>query len=280
MHQDLRHAEERRREWINERRAAVIAAYDAEAATYDRHPYPNRPQQVWVKRLLATCPDHGIVLDAPCGTGRYFPFVAAAGHRVVGIDQSANMLAEAQRRGIAIDLQHVSLQDLSFVERFDAVMTIDAMENVAPEDWPGVLANLHRALRPGGHLYLTVEEHHDVDYAAAHEALLERGLPAVPGEIIDGDVAGYHHLPSRDQVIEWIATAELALIDEAYHQEDGWGYRHLLLQRPTWAHVPATASLVSQHPASTPCSVTQEATELRTAHPDVSLRGGGGDLAR
>ena len=37
-------------------------------------------------------------------------------------------------------------------------MTIDAMENVTPEDWPPVLANLRRAVRPGGHLYLTVEE--------------------------------------------------------------------------------------------------------------------------
>ena len=57
-------------------------------------------------------------------------------------------------------------------------------------------------------------------------------LPAVLGEVIDGDVAGYHYYPSREQVIEWIATAGLAVIDEAYHQEDGWGYRHLLLQRP------------------------------------------------
>ena len=57
--------------------------------------------------------------------------------------------------------------------------------------------------------------------------------PAVLGEVIDGDVAGYHYYPSRDQVIEWTATARLTLVDEAYHQEDGWGYRHLLLQRPT-----------------------------------------------
>lgn len=233
MNQDTRHATQQRRGWINERRASVVAAYDAEAATYDRHPYPNRPQQAWVKRLLTLCPDHGIVLDAPCGTGRYFPLVAAAGHRVVGIDQSANMLDRAQRRGIAIDLQHVGLQELSFVERFDAVMTIDAMENVAPEDWPGVLANLHHALRPGGHLYINVETLDDADFAATHQALLARGLPAVPGEVIDGDVAGYHYYPSREQIIEWIATADLHLVDEAYHQEDGWGYRHLLLRRPT-----------------------------------------------
>jgi cyclopropane fatty-acyl-phospholipid synthase-like methyltransferase len=240
MNRHTRDAEQRRT-WLNERRSSVVAAYDADAARYDSHPYPNKPQQAWVKRLLTLCPDHALVLDAPCGTGRYFPLVVAAGHRVVGIDQSVNMLAEAQRRDLAIDLQHVGLQELSFVQRFDAVMTIDAMENVAPEDWPSVLANLHRALRPGGHLYLTVEEHPDVDFAAALETLLARGLPAVPGEIIDGDVAGYHYYPSRKQVIEWIAHARLSVIDEASHQEDGWGYRHLLLQRPTLT--PTTASV-------------------------------------
>jgi hypothetical protein len=81
-------------------------------------------------------------------------------------------------------------------------------------------------------MYLTVEEPHDADFAAEHQALLARGLPAVPGEIINGDVAGYHYYPNRDQVIEWITKAELSLVDEAYHQEDGWGYRHLLLHRP------------------------------------------------
>ena len=83
-----------RRAWLAVRRAAVVAAYDAEAATYDRHPYPNKPQQAWVRRLLTLCPEHATVLDAPCGTGRYFPLIAAAGHRVVGIDQSAGMLAD------------------------------------------------------------------------------------------------------------------------------------------------------------------------------------------
>jgi len=45
--------------------------------------------------------------------------------------------------------------DLAYAREFDAVMTVDAMENVPPEEWPLVLANLHRAVRPGGYLYLT-----------------------------------------------------------------------------------------------------------------------------
>ena len=222
-----------RQEWIDARRAAVVADYDAGAANYDADPYPNETQQEWVERLLATCPAGGTVLDAPCGTGQYFSMVADSGLHVVGIDQSAGMLEQARDRGIAITLEHVGLQELAFVEKFDAVMTVDAMENVAPEDWPRVLTNLHRAVRPGGHLYMTVEEENEADVDAAYAALCAAGAPAVHGEVVEGDVAGYHYYPGRERVLGWIAAEGLDIVDEGFKQEDGWGYRHFLLRSPT-----------------------------------------------
>jgi hypothetical protein len=75
-----------RREWLAERRAAVIAAYDAGAPGYDQDEYPWDLQQEWVTRALDLIPPGGMVLDAPCGTGKYFALVAAAGHRVAGVD--------------------------------------------------------------------------------------------------------------------------------------------------------------------------------------------------
>jgi SAM-dependent methyltransferase len=218
--------------WIGERRAAVVADYDAEAATYDQFPYPNEVQRQWVRRLLRTCPAGGLVLDAACGTGQYFSLVAEAGLRVVGADQSAGMLDQARARGIALETLHVGLQELDFSGRFDAVMTIDAMENVAPEDWPVVLANLHRAVRPGGHIYLTVEEQDQADIEAAFAELVRRGAPAVRGEVVDGDVAGYHYYPDREQVLRWTAAERLHIVDETFDQQEGWGYRHLLLRSP------------------------------------------------
>jgi ubiquinone/menaquinone biosynthesis C-methylase UbiE len=218
--------------WIGERRAAVVADYDAEAATYDQFPYPNEVQRQWVRRLLRTCPAGGLVLDAACGTGQYFSLVAEAGLRVVGADQSAGMLDQARARGIALETLHVGLQELDFSGRFDAAMTIDAMENVAPEDWPVVLANLHRAVRPGGHIYLTVEEQDQADIEAAFAELVRRGAPAVRGEVVDGDVAGYHYYPDREQVLRWTAAERLHIVDETFDQQEGWGYRHLLLRTP------------------------------------------------
>jgi ubiquinone/menaquinone biosynthesis C-methylase UbiE len=174
-----------------------------------------------------------MILDAPCGSGKYFPMVVAAGHRVVGADQSAGMLIQARPRGIAITLHHVRLQELSFAGDFDAALTIDAMENVPPEDWPLVLANLHRAVRPGGFLYLTVEEKPRQVIDEAFTALIARRLPAVGGEVVEGDVAGCHCYPGRDQVINWFKAAGLQITDEGYKQEDGWGYRHFLLHKAT-----------------------------------------------
>jgi SAM-dependent methyltransferase len=224
-----------RRAWLIERRAANVAAYDAEAADYDAHEYPNEAQHRFVARLLETCPPGGLVLDAPCGTGRYFAQVEAAGLRVAGIDQSAEMLAQARAKGIAESLGQVGLQELAAEAAFDAVMTIDAMENVAPEDWPLVLANLHRAVRPGGHLYLTVEECTDDGLVeAAFTALVAAGLPVVRGEVIEDGAAGYHYYPGRERVLDWIAAEGLEVIAEESEQVRGasgsWGYRHFLLR--------------------------------------------------
>ena len=185
----------------------------------------------WVARLLRACPAGRVILDAPCGTGKYFTMVVAAGFRVVGADQSAGMLKRARARHIATALHQVRLQELSYSGQFDAVLTIDAMENVPPEDWPLVLANLHRALRPGGSLYLTVEEVPQPVIEEAFATLTARGLPAVRGEVVEGNVAGYRYYPGRDRVIGWFSAVGLQIIDEGLSQEDGRGYRHFLLQK-------------------------------------------------
>lgn len=219
-----------RRAWLKERRAAVEAAYDSLAPDYAQDPYPVEMQHRFVARLLETCPPAGIVLDAPCGTGLYFPLVAASGRRVVGIDQSAGMLEQARARAIAVALVQVGLQELSYDGEFDAAMTVDAMENVFPEDWPRVIANLHRALRPGGHLYLTVEETDRASIDGAFEELTSRGLPVVRGEVIDGDVAGYHFYPTRDRVGAWLDAEGMEIVEQDTEPADGWAYWHLLVR--------------------------------------------------
>jgi 2-polyprenyl-3-methyl-5-hydroxy-6-metoxy-1,4-benzoquinol methylase len=106
-------------------------------------------------------------------------------------------------------------------------MCIDAMEHVPPEDWPTVVGNLRRALRPGGHLYLTVEEVDDQELDRALADATAQGLPVVRGELAERG-AGYHYYPSREQVRSWLEDTRLALVAEEYSAGDGYGYLHLL----------------------------------------------------
>jgi hypothetical protein len=140
------------------------------------------------------------------------------------------MVAAAGHAASRSPLTWSVLQELPYVGEYDAVVTIYAMGNVPPEDWPLVLANLHRATCPGGLFDLTVEEAAEPVIEEAFTTRTRRGLPAVRGEVIGGDVAGYHYYSSRDGVSGWLHAARLQIIGEGFSQEDGWGYRHFLLR--------------------------------------------------
>jgi ubiquinone/menaquinone biosynthesis C-methylase UbiE len=215
--------------WLRERRQTTEARHDAiHAFTYDEEYGEIGPvHRRFVADLVERCPPGGTVLDAACGTGKYFAMVLDAGRRVVGTDQSTGMLARARARFPAVPLERVGLQELDFEAEFDAVMCIDAMENVPPEDWPTVVGNLRRALRPGGHLYLTVEEVDDQELDRALADATAQGLPVVRGELAERG-AGYHYYPSREQVRSWLEDTRLALVAEEYSAGDGYGYLHLL----------------------------------------------------
>ncbi len=222
-----------REEWLAERRAAVERNYTLEAPSYDDGYDPATPDhRRFVSRLIDTCPPRGTVLDAPCGTGTYVGMVLAAGRDVVGIDQSAGMLAAAAAKHPGVRFECLGLQELAFDAEFDAAMCVDAMENVPPEEWPLVLGNLRRAVLPGGHVYLTVEEIDRQEIDAAFEETTAAGLPTVYGEVVAGDTAGYHFYADRDRILGWVAEADLEVVDEVDERLDGYGYHHLLLRSP------------------------------------------------
>jgi SAM-dependent methyltransferase len=224
-----------RRAWLDERRAAVELDYTRDAPDYETSIYPiSNAHRAFVERVIAACPPDGIVLDVPCGTGRYFELIVGAGRRVIGADQSAGMAAQARSRGLADSVEQTGLQELAYADAFDGVLCIDAMEHVPPEDWPVVVGNLARALRPAGFLYVTLEVLAD-QQAHLERALADaraRGLPAVVGEDVGEDTGGYHFYPSDRQVGEWLGAAGLEIAQDVVDMSSGeWGYRHLLLRR-------------------------------------------------
>jgi ubiquinone/menaquinone biosynthesis C-methylase UbiE len=136
--------------------------YDLLAPKFDRTPF-RTPDEVIAVTLEALGEDPGIVLDLACGTG------AAACHLkaqadVVGIDRSAGMLAEAQRRVAAapgngaVSLVRGDALALPFEGVFDAVVCFGAFGHILVEDEPRLVENVYRALKPGGRFAFVTAE--------------------------------------------------------------------------------------------------------------------------
>lgn len=184
--------------------------------------YINDSHRHMIGRFLDICPPKARILDAACGTGKYWPLLVERGCSVVGTDQSTQMLARAHEKFPDVTVEHMGMQELDFTDAFDGVICVDAMEMVFPEDWPLVLRRFAEALHTGGHLYCTVEQESDDELRTAFDAGQRLGLPLIFGEYAHH--GGYHFYPTGEQVRKWLAEAGFTVEETA----EGDGYQHYL----------------------------------------------------
>jgi SAM-dependent methyltransferase len=191
--------------------------------------YSNATHQQFIHEFLSLLPQSSLILDAACGAGRYLPFLLEREHSIIGIDQSQGMLACAKAKFPGVQFEQVGLQEMAYREAFDGAICMDAMENVCPEEWPLVLGNLHRALKPKGYLYFTAETLENADeneVKQAFEKAQQAGLPVVYGEWPDEGV--YHYHPTNQQVREWAQQAGFEILKEG--NGEIW-YYHILVRK-------------------------------------------------
>src|SRR5262249_55200901 len=96
------------------------------------------------------------ILDVACGYGRHAAELSRRGFRVVGVDLSRAMLAEARQRfreGPRLRFVRGDMRRLDFAAEFDAVFSFfTSFGYFAPGQNEAALRRMARALRPGGRL--------------------------------------------------------------------------------------------------------------------------------
>lgn len=244
-----------RADWLKKLRVQAEALYDHLAPAYwvTFGLYANATHLRFIGKFLERLDTQSKILDAACGAGRYDGMLLEACHHVLGTDQSAAMLARArdvfrEERFPRLRYAQVGLQELDIQAEFDGAICVDAMEHVCPEDWPDILTRFHRALKPGGLLYITVDVPDWDEVHKAYDQAIALGLPVVFGEVVDSlaaayeqtmaqdsqavsgvqsDGAVYLYYPPPEQIHTWLDQAGFALEEEA----TGDGYAHLLARK-------------------------------------------------
>jgi len=130
-----------------------MAPREWDGQSYDRI---SAPMEEMGREVLARLPLRGdeTVLDAGCGSGRVTEALLERlpRGRVIGVDASVNMIAEARDRlGDSADLRVADLTELDLAgERVDAVLSTATFHWI--KDHPTLFARLRAALRDGGRL--------------------------------------------------------------------------------------------------------------------------------
>jgi SAM-dependent methyltransferase len=104
-------------------------------------------------------PQAKTLLEIGCGTGFVLRGLRqAAPHlRLFGADLYSDSLNFAARRAPDADLFQMDARAIPFAAAFDVIGAFDVIEHI--EEDTAVLAQMHRSLRPGGGLMLTVPQH-------------------------------------------------------------------------------------------------------------------------
>ena len=129
--------------------------YNVASQLYPVPGYPLRAQRRQAVKALRLRPGDTVV-DIACGTGQNFPLIerAIGPHgRIVGVDLTDAMLAQAQRRiehngWTNIDLVQADAADFAFPAEVDAILSTYALSHVA--DCGDVIARGAAALARGG----------------------------------------------------------------------------------------------------------------------------------
>lgn len=199
---------------VGERKAqAVEEMFDRIAPRYD---LVNRVMTLgldagWRRRAVRELrlPAGAHVIDLGCGTGDLCKVLDRAGHRALGVDVAAGMLARAHTAAplVRADALHLPLRDASV----DGTISGFALRNVVDID--ACFREAARVIRPGGRaVFLEVSEPRSAALRRLHGLYFRRIVPLIGGLISDRQA--YRYLPASTAYLP-PARELVRMLDEA-----------------------------------------------------------------
>jgi SAM-dependent methyltransferase len=107
------------------------------------------------------CQGYSDLLDFGCGRGRHSVFFAQKGFRVSAFDLSAEGVGHLQKwaaaENLSIDVRIADMLSLPYAAHsFDCIFAYHVISHTNADGARTIMSEIHRILRPGGELYLTL----------------------------------------------------------------------------------------------------------------------------
>jgi SAM-dependent methyltransferase len=122
------------------------------------------------------------ILELGCGDGRDSEVLAAAGHRVVGIDLSGAAIAKARERAPAAEFHCQDVRAAFPVESAGVVVASLSLHYFPWDETVAIVERIHRTLRPNGLLLCRLNSTNDHHYGASGHPAIDANYCLVDGE--------------------------------------------------------------------------------------------------
>ncbi|WP_245183522.1 class I SAM-dependent DNA methyltransferase [Lentibacillus salicampi] len=140
------------------------------------------------------------IIDLGCGTGQITARLARAGYRMIGVDDSSDMLSMAEQRASAentpVQWVQQDLRTLTGIKNQDmAISYCDVLNYITePETLRTVFANVASALKPGGLFIFDVHSLYHVENNLTGQTFAEVGDPvSYVWFCLEGETSGDMH---------------------------------------------------------------------------------------
>jgi SAM-dependent methyltransferase len=137
-----------------------IDFYDRLCRLEDGHFWFQARNRIILRMVRSYCGDQirPRLLEIGCGTGFVLQQLAAENrYQLTGLESHIAGLRHARARLPSVEFVQADARDLPYDSEFDAVGAFDVIEHVGEDE--AVLASIHRALKVGGIVIVTVPQH-------------------------------------------------------------------------------------------------------------------------
>lgn len=177
--------------------------------------------------------DGDSVLDLGCGNGRLYQILGKKQVKYVGLDQSEELIALARAKFPEVEFVVGEMTALPFGDAtFDAIYCIAAMNHIPGRELQlQCLKEMHRVLKPGGHVLMTnwnLFSETAQAKAKENDWVMSSGSEGagidvmVPWKSSEGETLGqrYYHGFTMDELKDLCTAAGFGILDQYYTRKD------------------------------------------------------------